>query len=65
MEWVSVSERLPESRTRVLAFSNDWVGEAFFENFNNIPHWYTSEKCCGLYNVTHWMPLPQKPKETK
>lgn len=58
--WVPVSERLPEPRKKVLARHADGrirVGwRSILGNFMDEP----------LYGiVTHWMPLPQPPKENK
>ena len=72
-QWISVSERLPE---RPLY---DWVLVAVKlvpENWYGVPHiaelrsgvWYSDghdtplEATCGV-SVTHWMPLPEPPKE--
>ena len=59
MEWISVKDRLPDDEENVLAFV---FGEA--------------EVCClknGVWrnewmkfydgDITHWMPLPEPPKE--
>lgn len=73
MQWISVSERLPE---RPLY---DWVLVAIKlvpENWYGVPHiaelrngvWYSNsynapfESTCGIV-VTHWMPLPKRPKD--
>ena len=63
MKWISIKDKLPENSTRVIACSNNWVGESFFDYFNDKPKWYTQENCClrGLYDVSHWMPLPELP----
>ena len=73
MQWIPVNERLPE---RPL---HDWVLVATKlvpENWYGVPHiaelrsgiWYSHENDAPmeeLYGVvvTHWMPLPQPPKE--
>ena len=73
MQWISVSERLPE---RPLY---DWVLVAIKlvpENWYGVPHiaelrngvWYSNsyntpfESTCGIV-VTHWMPLPKRPND--
>ena len=64
-EWISVKDRLPE-RVEVIAFSAQygdyligWIAEAEDSD--------TGAVCIGdgveLYEVTHWMPLPEPPKE--
>ena len=73
MQWISVSERLPE---RPLY---DWVLVAIKlvpENWYDVPHiaelrngvWYSNsynapfESTCNVV-VTHWMPLPKRPND--
>ena len=60
-EWISVDERLPEDQQRVLTI--DTEGEmqvCFYET-----EWEgIFQQCHGLvkiYNITHWMPLPEHP----
>ena len=68
-EWVSVEERLPEIGTEVLicdifdtrnymdvwSLEDDEDGDAVWEDKNG--NWYSVDE------VTHWMPLPEPPKE--
>lgn len=55
--WISVKERLPEEHTNVIVTDGSNVahcrkyGDGFYTNVG---------KCC---NVTHWMPIPELPKE--
>lgn len=57
--WISVEERLPEEHTNVIVTDGRNVahckkyGDGFYTNIG---------KCC---NVTHWMPIPELPKEEK
>lgn len=67
--WIPVEERLPEKHKIVLVFKRrtahfiwsdadwnieaDWCGE---DGWSRTPH-------NGCFAVTHWMPLPQPPKE--
>mgnify|MGYP003293300875 CR=1 FL=1 len=57
--WISVEERLPEEHTNVIVTDGSNVahckkyGDGFYTNVG---------KCC---NVTHWMPIPELPKEEK
>jgi hypothetical protein len=63
MEWISVDERLPEDEGDVLAMVNN----------PHLPHFgswrevvlYQGGSCwnCGHATVTHWMPLPECPKD--
>lgn len=64
-KWVSVKDRLPKDGQDVLAYLND--GEetriAPCHYFNGV--WFDSVMNCVavLQDVTHWMPLPEPPKE--
>ena len=70
MEWISVKDKLPEDEAPVLAYygffrENDDLGTRFigtltFFVFDKNPHW--QHESTGLF-VTHWMPLPEPPKE--
>ena len=72
-EWINVKDRLPERPVY------DWVlvqAKLVPENWYGVPHiaelrrgvWYSDghdtplEETCGIV-VTHWMPLPDKPKQ--
>ena len=60
-KWIPVTERLPEELENVLAYTD--VG-----SFAETAHWtgHRWEKTWDfevLYGVTHWMPLPEPPKE--
>ena len=70
-QWISVTDRLPKDEKPVLAyygFCNDgdygfgmmFVGTISYFAFDPHPHWQHSS--AGLV-VTHWMPLPEPPKE--
>ncbi|WMI81827.1 DUF551 domain-containing protein [Anaerotignum sp. MB30-C6] len=61
MQWISAKDRLPEKQTRVLVrttdgYSGTTVGWILWDE------WYTDlgQQSKG---VTHWMPLPESPKE--
>ncbi len=72
-EWISVEDRLPDKpsdpfRAREwfkVKFLDGTLGETAFE-FNNRPNQLLK---CGFWRnsvhgeVTHWMPLPEQPKE--
>ena len=58
--WISVEERLPERSENVLtAAKGDRVRENFLISAERDEWSYDS------YSVTHWMPLPEPPKEDK
>ena len=51
--WIPVTERLPEIGIVVLVYSED----------DGICADYYGGDSFGYYDVTHWMPLPEPPKE--
>jgi hypothetical protein len=64
-EWISVKDRLPDEDEDVLAFGY------YHETFQTLichyrsdfkGQWFTSVAGQQVYEVTHWMPLPQPPK---
>ena len=69
--WISVKDKLPEYREYVLVFTEgcivigcskeDEYGEKEWES-DYIDEWGEAET---LRNVTHWMPLPNKPGENE
>lgn len=56
--WIPVGERLPKSYLTVLSLSRNKDIKLDFVQPKNI--WYL-----GRNNVTHWMPLPEPPKEVQ
>lgn len=61
-EWISVSEKLPEKLDEyIVMIKGAKVPTALWYNPNG-ELWKTEE--LGIkYPVTHWMPLPEPPKE--
>jgi hypothetical protein len=58
VNWISVKERLPEEEGEYLVFykykeNEDRVDIALFSRFG----WHKA------YEITHWTPLPEPPKE--
>lgn len=63
-DWISVKDRLPVAKEMVLTYESafDSISMAFMlpdtGEFINVGDYY------ALDAVTHWMPLPEPPKET-
>lgn len=63
--WIPVTERLPEEHKLVLCL---WIqmGDGFRYGFARLQRenvwWVLNE---GMPEVTHWMPLPEAPKEVE
>ena len=67
MEWIKITDELPHECTAVLLASEGQVSEMYFHNGafdfprgDVIPDSYDLE---FLKRATHWMPLPEPPKE--
>ena len=74
MEWIPVTERLPELLTEVLGWHPADRVRAWFRHSGqplNAPYWELWEpqdrECddCKVKAPTHWMPLPALPTEDK
>lgn len=62
--WIPVSERLPEIETEVIVFSGLLMWIAFLTKekvWEIVGHDETYDQSL----VTHWMPLPEPPKEAE
>lgn len=66
-EWISVNDKLPPAAETVLFTGTNLVGERFRAQtgYYNLEVWVAEN--IGIVNatftVTHWMPLPELPKE--
>lgn len=72
MDWISVKDRLPEQFEPVMVYAKSTSvqgGAITFVGACKNGFWFiqNSEAALGYpnlqYEVTHWMPLPQQPKE--
>lgn len=60
MKWISIKDDLPEEDQYVLVTNGKLVEEGYFSQWNDAPRWGKSPY---FGEVTHWMPLPEKPNE--
>lgn len=62
-EWISVKDRLPKAFLPVIVCREKGKGEYVVEQgYKDVMDWW---KVFGTRtkNVTHWMPMPEPPKE--
>lgn len=60
MRWIPVEERLPMPyENPVLVYDNSGVGMAWY----SLKMGWVYRTGLGCVDITHWMPLPQPPKE--
>lgn len=57
-EWIKCSDHMPEEHKPFLVFSDGDI-----EVGSHCNNWWIDSNGCKIQNVTHWMPLPEKPKE--
>lgn len=66
-KWISVEERLPEKHVEVLICTEDYGKNEL--GFATVAVWDGSEwietwdRKKSVYHVSHWVPLPEPPKE--
>lgn len=66
MEWISVNDRLPEVGVRVLCArtQTSMAGTRYLDQTVGYITGGSRWSCrMDWINVTHWMPLPEPPKE--
>ena len=65
MEWISVKDRLPPYLRKCLVTNGDYVLTAWSKDED--PAWcgitYDTSEDVWIADVTHWMLLPDPPKE--
>lgn len=75
-KWIPVTERLPESKTKILVYGGN---DLIWVNGVNKPMpcvytgymrgldegWFTWDEQKYIVGVTNWMPLPEPPKEVE
>ena len=65
MEWISVKDRLPDHKTQCIGYFEVAYSYGFNINevFYNDGRWFWDLD--SIENITHWMPLPEPPKQIK
>lgn len=64
MDWISVKDRLPEPHRMVIVYVANRAGWWNIEtDFLNLNGSWASNADSDWHIVTHWMPLPEPPKE--
>lgn len=63
MEWISVKDRLPEAKSLVLGINAE-EQRPYVMWFNGVC-WTFEEYVIEDGIITHWMPLPDPPKENQ
>jgi hypothetical protein len=66
MKWISIEERLPQEKERVLVLEKEEHGDPFFISIANRDEdefWLDDGPALELDKITHWMPLPEPPNE--
>lgn len=62
--WISVKERLPENGQKIIAAFRDSGGQVADQaRYSNGEFDFASWAYVWADNITHWMPLPEPPKE--
>lgn len=67
LKWISIKDRLPEIGKSVLIYYPYWDGDEI--QVAKLDDDEITFDVCGEFNigvgaVTHWMPLPEPPKES-
>lgn len=61
--WIPVTERLPEENKCVLCKTDYGMEVGCYRNECGQGKWTIGIFASGSFDVSHWMPLPQPPKE--
>jgi len=70
MKWISTKNKMPNLNSMILSTDGEKVAVTTLMYNDHIKkfHWEYLSSGCGccdtdMQNVTHWMPLPEPPKE--
>ena len=63
-KWIKVSERLPEKTEWVLVYGDGAVATRAYVEGKGFVDWEnTQSPGLSMYSITHWMHLPENPKD--
>lgn len=62
-QWIPVSERLPESYVNVIVCRCDGVNRSVGVEYVTLCDDWSKDYLSLATSVTHWMPMPEPPKE--
>lgn len=62
-EWISVNDRLPKDNETVLVTNGKRVKEVWFGQRTKLDRPHFMFTTMPLHTITHWMPLPEPPKQ--
>ena len=65
MKWIPVTERLPDGECIAIGFQNEMLIGWVAEDMGSDTGYLAESEGEILRNVTHWMPLPEPPKEVE
>lgn len=63
MEWISVNDRLPKDNGRLQVFLVCRSQHSATNRSVLLETEFFTDKFAGRNNITHWMPLPEPPKD--
>ena len=65
--WISVEDKLPDKSNRYLVYFGKGIGTTTKTAYwlRTKQKWMGSEAHSTITDITHWMPLPEPPKEEK
>ena len=64
-EWISVHDELPGNNRNVDCFVDSGVdGERWPNCYCEDGEWFDSDMHCSIDLVTHWIEIPENPKES-
>ena len=64
MEWISVKDKLPNQNELVLCYSSSEgvISDSLYSKIGS-EIWFNGNKESYRNDITHWMPLPEPPKQ--